>query len=216
MARLHLVQDVTHQNGQPAVARLKLPGLAYSGRPVLGAIDLTLLKGETVALTGPSGVGKTTLVRVLAGLEARHQGQVDVPENITMVFQEPTLLNWRNLVDNLRIPLNISEKTALDALARVGLAGRGADFPKQLSLGQQRRLSLARAFAGKPDLLLMDEPFVSLDDALADDMMSVFESLRADHATTTLIVTHSKHEAKRLASRVLDLSGNPAVLRAAD
>lgn len=211
MTGLRLVHDAADQAAAP-VARLTLPGLSLAGRPVLGAIDLTLAPGETVALTGPSGVGKTTLLRILAGLETRHRGTAEVPERLGIVFQEPTLLPWRSLRDNLCLPLGINAQAAEAALEKVGLAGRGGDFPRVLSLGQQRRMALARAFAGKPDLLLMDEPFVSLDEALADEMISLFEQLRAGQQVTTLVVTHSVSEAQRLASRILRLSGAPAKL----
>ncbi|WGW02818.1 ABC transporter ATP-binding protein [Tropicibacter oceani] len=211
MAALHLVHDNRRQ-AAPPVARLSLPGLALGGRAVLGAIDLALGCGETVALTGPSGIGKSTLLRVLAGFETRHRGTVQVPARLAMVFQEPTLLPWRTLRDNLRLTTDISPDEAEKALAEVGLAGRGDDFPGRLSLGQQRRMSLARAFAARPDLLLMDEPFVSLDDALGDEMMTLFETMRARRDVTTLLVTHSTTEAKRLASRILRLEGSPATL----
>ncbi|MBS0122846.1 ABC transporter ATP-binding protein [Thetidibacter halocola] len=210
---LRLVHDATAP-ARDAVARLSLPGLSLGGTPILGPIDLTLGRGETVALTGPSGIGKSTLLRVLAGIETRHRGQVDRPARLAMVFQEPVLLPWRNLRDNLLIPLRISADKAEVALAEVGLGGRGDRFPGQLSLGQQRRIALARAFAGEPDLLLMDEPFVSLDAALADEMMSLFERLRAKRTVTTLLVTHAPEEARRLADRILLLEGNPARLAA--
>lgn len=215
MTRLRLVHDGARPAmaaAAPEVARVTLPGMAYSGRSVLGAVELVLRQGETVALTGPSGAGKTTLMRILAGLETRHDGQVEAPDRLGMVFQEPTLLPWRSLRDNLTIPLGIPASPAEAALAEVGLGGRGADFPRQLSLGQQRRLALARAFAGQPALLLMDEPFVSLDAALADEMMGLFETLRAGRDVTTLLVTHSEAEAQRLATRVLKLVGSPATL----
>ncbi|MGH1413427.1 MAG: ABC transporter ATP-binding protein [Pelagimonas sp.] len=208
---LQLVHN-TDKNGRPVVARVALQGLTLAGRDVLGKVAFELRQGETVALTGPSGVGKTSLLRVMAGLEKRNRGDVDCPKNIAFVFQEPTLLLWRNLLDNLCIPLGISTTKAEKALDEVGLAGRGDTFPGQLSLGQQRRLSLARAFAADPELLLMDEPFVSLDDSLADDMMTLFEDLRTGRTITTMIVTHSKREAARLSDRVLTLTGSPAQL----
>ena len=130
-----------------------------------------------------------------------------------MVFQEPTLMRWRSVAENLRITLGLGPAGIDKALDEVGLAGRGDAFPDQLSLGQQRRLSLARAFAGKPDVLLMDEPFVSLDADLSDEMMSLFERLRDSHPVATLLVTHAIPEAERLATRILELSGQPARLR---
>lgn len=196
----------------PPVLSMTLPGLAFDDKPVLGPLVLTLRPGETVALTGPSGVGKTTLMRVIAGLETRHDGHIEKPERAAMVFQEPTLMPWRSVADNLAITLGLSQSEIAKVLLEVGLDGRGNAFPNQLSLGQQRRLSLARAFAGKPDLLLLDEPFVSLDDKLADEMMTLFERLRAKRPVATLIVTHARDEATRLASRILELSGSPARL----
>ncbi|WP_299922333.1 ATP-binding cassette domain-containing protein [uncultured Pelagimonas sp.] len=208
---LQLVHD-QKQDGRREVARIALARLSLGGRAILGQVEFSLHSGDTLALTGPSGIGKTSLLRVLAGLETRFDGNIIKPTKIAVVFQEPTLLLWRNVIDNLCLPLGVSRAVAEQALDEVGLAGRGAAFPGQLSLGQQRRLSLARAFAANPDLLLMDEPFVSLDDDLANEMMSLFETLRARHDTTTLIVTHSESEAKRLCNRVLRLDGSPAVL----
>ncbi|WP_425100687.1 ABC transporter ATP-binding protein [Tropicibacter sp. S64] len=208
---LTLVHDRDTQAGD-VVARLDLPGLSLGGRAVLGKVSLHLRRGETLALTGPSGAGKTTLVRILAGLETRHEGDVIVPERMAMVFQEPTLLPWRTLRDNITLTTDLAAEAAEKILADVGLAGRGGEFPGVLSLGQQRRMALARAFAAEPELLLMDEPFVSLDDALAGEMMSLFERLRAAHRVTTLMVTHSASEARRLATRVLRLQGSPATL----
>ena len=211
MAQLRLVSGA-RDSGPPRVARLRLDGLSFGGRAVLGPVTLDLRQGETVALTGPSGAGKTTLLRSLAGLEPRFRGERVVPDRLAMVFQEPTLLPWRTLRDNLMIPLRISRDSAEAALAEVGLGGRGDAWPRQLSLGQQRRLSLARGFAAEPELLLMDEPFVSLDPALADEMMTLFETLRGRRRVTTLIVTHVQAEARRLATRILRLEGSPARL----
>lgn len=194
------------------VLSVDLDGLSFDGRPVLGAIAMDLMRGETLALTGPSGIGKTTLLRVLAGLETAYAGKVRVPGRVAMVFQEPTLLPWRSAVQNLCLTTGISVSAAEAALADVGLAGLGARFPGQLSLGQQRRLSLARAFAASPDVLFLDEPFVSLDPRLADEMMDLFVSLREAQGVATILVTHVEAEARRLANRVVRLGGSPAVI----
>jgi NitT/TauT family transport system ATP-binding protein len=152
------------------------------------------------------------LLRVIAGLEKRYDGTCTVAGRVAVVFQEPTLMPWRTVLENVIIPTEISSGRAQDALAEVGLSGREADFPNQLSLGQQRRLSLARAFAVKPDLLLMDEPFVSLDPVLVEEMMALFITLRDAHDVATILVTHVDAEAKKLADRIVTLGGQPALI----
>ncbi|MFQ6549119.1 ABC transporter ATP-binding protein [Aestuariibius sp. 2305UL40-4] len=194
----------------PPVLTLALTAMSFGGGPVLGPIDIRLKPAETLALVGPSGIGKTTLLRIMAGLEARFSGTLAATERRAFVFQEPTLLPWRSLIDNLRVTTGVGVDAAEAALAEVGLAGRGGDFPGQLSLGQRRRLSLARAFAAAPELLLMDEPFVSLDPDLADEMMALFERLRASRRVATVLVTHVEAEAERLADRIAVLGGSPA------
>ena len=139
-------------------------------------------------------------------------GRCDVQGRVGMIFQEPTLLPWRSVLDNLCIPTRITSQTAQQALKDVGLAGREHDFPQQLSLGQQRRLSLARAFAIEPDLLLMDEPFVSLDPERTEDMMNLVQRLQQRQNVATILVTHVAAEAKRLSDRIITLSGNPALI----
>ena len=194
------------------VLDLHLEGKSFDGAPVLGPCELVLGPGEALAITGPSGIGKSTLLRIIAGLDPDFRGRIRRPDRIAMVFQEPTLLPWRSARANLILATGIDRETAETALAEVGLAGQGDKFPGQLSLGQQRRLALARAFSARPDLLLMDEPFVSLDSRRAEEMYALFEALRARRPVATVLVTHSASEAQRLADRVARLDGVPAVL----
>ena len=193
------------------VLDVNLTGHRRGTTAILGPLNLTLHAHETAALTGPSGIGKTTLLRLIAGLEPA-QGRITVRGRLAVVFQEPTLLPWRNALQNLCLATGVLPSEAETLLTQVGLHGLGTRFPTQLSLGQQRRLALARAFAVKPALLLMDEPFVSLDPALAAEMMTAFTTLRAQRPLTTLIVTHDPGEARALATRRLHLSGTPATL----
>lgn len=192
------------------VLSARIPSLSLNGRPVLGQITLEVARGETLAVTGPSGVGKSTLLRVLAGLQTVAGGILNRAGPVAAVFQEPVVLPWRSAADNLTICSGVTRGEALDWLAETGLGQHADLFPRQMSLGQQRRLSLARAFAARPEILLMDEPFVSLDPELADEMMTLFETLRARHGVTTIFVTHSAEEAERLATRTLRLGGSPA------
>ncbi|APX14265.1 ABC transporter ATP-binding protein (plasmid) [Tateyamaria omphalii] len=191
---------------------LQLRALAYHGAPVLRDVSVQLAHGETLALVGPSGIGKSSLLRVIAGLHTHFDGTYHLRGTCAMVFQEPTLLPWRSVSKNISLTTGASDEDVEDALRDVGLAGRGADFPGQLSLGQQRRLALARAFAVKPDLLLLDEPFVSLDPDLIEEMMTLFTRLRAAHGVATILVTHVEDEAKRLAHRIVTLGGQPATI----
>ena len=206
-----LEQDNDMRTGvETPVLDLRLRRFAYAKTPVLRDITLSMARGETLALVGPSGVGKSSLLRVLAGLETAFDGECHVDGKVAIVFQEPTLMPWRNARDNITIPTQATPAEADAALADVGLADLAATYPNRLSLGQQRRLALARAIAVRPDLLLLDEPFVSLDPALVDDMMNLFVQLRDAHNLATVLVTHVEDEARRLADRVVRLAGSPA------
>jgi sulfonate transport system ATP-binding protein len=180
---------------------------------VLGELAFSLGSGEVAALVGPSGCGKTTLLRIIAGLDRDYEGSVRLPHHcrLGMVFQEPRLLPWRSVEANVRLAAPAATEATLDALFRtLGLAAHRSHYPGELSLGLARRVALARAFAVEPDLLVLDEPFVSLDAALAERLRSELVELVTRRPVTTLLVTHDVEEAIGLADRLLVMSASPA------
>jgi len=185
-----------------------------SGQTVEILTDLAfrLEPGRIGALIGPSGCGKSTLMRIIAGLDHGFEGKVQRPPGrLGFVFQEPRLLPWRSVEDNIRLAAPDVGRDELDSLLQLlGLAGHRAHFPSELSLGLARRVAIARAFAIKPALLLLDEPFVSLDAPLALAMQQELAALVAERAVTTVLVTHDVSEAVRLADRIFVLSHRPA------
>jgi ABC-type nitrate/sulfonate/bicarbonate transport system ATPase subunit len=182
--------------GGPAQLDVRIESKSYrsasGGRlDVLRDLKFALQVGAVAALVGPSGCGKTTLLRIITGIDRDFAGAVSLPDHgrLGMVFQEPRLLPWRTVEQNVRLGAPEATDADLDTLfAALGLSAHRNHYPGELSLGQARRVALARAFAVKPDLLVLDEPFVSLDDAL---------------------VTHNLDEAIGLADRVFLLSSSP-------
>lgn len=197
----------------PPVLRVALDGVHRAGYAVLGPVTLVLRPRETVALTGALGTGKTTLLRVISGLEQGQLGQIARPERISAIFADPALLPWRTCRENLTLTLGISALTAENALAEVGLGGLGGDYPDQLTPAQQIRLALARALACDPQVLLMDDPFAALPPDEAEALMSLYHRLMAGRALATLLATNDARLAARLAQRTLRLTGTPASLR---
>ncbi len=180
---------------------------------MLQDLRLTLPCGAAGAVVGPSGCGKTTLLRIIAGLDQDFEGEVRLPAHgrLGMVFQEPRLLPWRSVLDNLRIVAEgATEAELLALLAELGLSEHATHYPGELSLGLARRVALGRALAIKPDLLLLDEPLVSLDPLLAEELRARIARLIDEKRVTTLIVTHDLSEAIGLADRVFLLSARPA------
>ncbi len=181
--------------------------------PVIADLRLRLEAGDFGVLIGPSGCGKTTILRIAAGLDRDFQGELRAPGSgrLGMVFQEPRLLPWRTVEQNIRLAMPIGEATAdlRDLIATLGLGAHMARYPGELSLGLARRAAIARAFALRPDFLLLDEPFVSLDEAVADRLRGELVELTTRTPVTTLMVTHDLTEAVQLADRLFFLSDRP-------
>jgi len=188
-----------------------LQGLSksYATRQVLQAVDLQLRAGEFVAIVGRSGCGKSTLLRTIAQLETADAGSVQVGNGalaaeVRLMFQEPRLLPWKNVLDNVSLGLDHQFRpAAIAALAAVGLAERRYDWPAELSGGQRQRVALARALVHNPGLLLLDEPLGALDALTRIEMQQLLERLWQERGFTAVLVTHDVQEAVMLADRVL-------------
>jgi NitT/TauT family transport system ATP-binding protein len=201
-----------------------------TGVSALGPLDLDVKRGEFVSLLGPSGCGKSTALRLIAGLSTPSSGTVSVSNgdsesrvghSIGFVFQEPTLMPWARVRDNVRLPLKLAHEPAAEtdqrvgkALAQVGLSEFAGAYPRELSGGMKMRVSLARALVTDPDILLMDEPFAALDEItrfrLNNDLLTLWRDLHK----TVIFVTHSVFESVYLSQRVLVMTSRPGRLSA--
>ena len=192
---------------------------AFDKLKVLHEASLHVGADEIVGIVGPSGSGKTTILKLITGILAPDSGTVTVaPGAVGYVFQEPRLLPWRTTLDNVAAPLRAQgrDKAAARAaaaqwLGRVELAGFERYHPAELSGGMAQRVSLARAFAIEPRILLMDEPFAGLDAELKESLMAILESIIRGRKTTVVYVTHELPEALRLADRIVELTPDRAL-----
>jgi NitT/TauT family transport system ATP-binding protein len=202
--------------GGRAGLTVEIAAKRFGERQVLGEVAFRLAAGERAALIGPSGIGKSTLIGVLAGIDREFEGRVLRPAGrVAVVFQTPRLLPWRTLAENIAlIPGAGDIGRARALLAEVGL-GNAADLhPERVSVGMQRRAALARALAVEPSLLLLDEPLVSLDPDSAAAMRELLRLAMDRTGAVALIATHDRREALALADRVLELGGEPARIAA--
>jgi NitT/TauT family transport system ATP-binding protein len=213
-------------------AGLQVPQVTLSGvtktygsnPPVLENINLSIAKGEFVSLIGPSGCGKSTLLKLISGLTSATSGAILVDgmtplnarETVSYIFQDATLLPWRTVTRNVGLGLELEhvsrevrQAKVQSLLELVGLTHVGRSYPRQLSGGMKMRVSVARALATKPRLLLMDEPFGALDEMTRDCLNEELLRLRAEQNWTAIFVTHSVAEAVFLSTRVIVLAPSP-------
>lgn len=192
--------------------RLDLHEKRFGQTVILGPMRLQVAPGEVLGISGASGAGKSTLLRILAGVDTRFDGRLEASPCRAMVFQSPTLLPWRRVIDNITLPTGVDMATARASLARVGLADMEQHWPGQLSLGQARRVGIARAFAGRPEVLVLDEPFASLDAGRIADLLELTGALIAETRPAVVLASHAEAELAALSTRRAHLSGRPAVL----
>jgi ABC-type nitrate/sulfonate/bicarbonate transport system ATPase subunit len=207
-----------YRSGGPVQLEVDITSKTYDSvagerQDVIAGINFTINAGEVAVFVGPSGCGKSTMLRILAGLDHNYKGRISRPADarIGMVFQEPRLLPWRSVDENVRLVAPSADEATLSTLfTALELNAHRSHFPGELSLGLARRVALARAFAIDPDFLILDEPFASLDDALAARLRDQVATLVGSRPVTTLLVTHNMDDAVRLGDHLFLLSSRPA------
>jgi NitT/TauT family transport system ATP-binding protein len=222
----------TQARKRPLVVMEQVSKMFSSGTVALSGMSVTVESGEFISLLGPSGCGKSTALRIIAGLGDVSSGRIDWPSSrinskglpegdISFVFQEPTLMPWKNVLDNVYLPLRlrgVSKAAARDeimaVLATVGLQDFSQAYPRELSGGMKMRVSIARALVTKPKLLLMDEPFAALDEItrqkLNDDVLRLWK----ETGITVIFVTHSVFESAYLSNRIVVMKARPGRVHA--
>jgi NitT/TauT family transport system ATP-binding protein len=207
---INSLPDITLKNVTKAYA---------NGTVALQNLNLTIQKSEFVSLVGASGCGKSTVLRIIAGLGTPSSGNVEInlkQRMLSFVFQDAALMPWTNVNENIYLPLKlagVSKKDAFvlikQAIAKVGLEGFENNYPRQLSGGMKMRVSIARALVQKPDILLMDEPFGALDEITRSKLNSELLDLWHQLHWTVVFVTHNIYEAVYLSNRVLVMGSSP-------
>ncbi|MDO9382036.1 MAG: ABC transporter ATP-binding protein [Hyphomicrobiaceae bacterium] len=198
-----------------------------NGTEALSNVSFSVRPGEILAIVGSSGCGKSTLLRLISGLDQASRGSITLDNDaiagphpqVGLIFQEPRLLPWLRVADNVAfglhaLPAEYRRVRAQRALQLVGLAGLGSRWPRQLSGGQAQRVAIARALVTEPSVLLLDEPFAALDAFTRRDLQDHLQRIWADQPTILILVTHDLEEAIRLASRVFVMNSSPGTIGA--
>lgn len=205
--------DIKDALGSPISVRVKRKIFPAAGgreaQLVLQEVSFEVEPRSFLVLTGPSGCGKSTLLNIIAGIDTDFEGQIDLgarKDSLTFIFQSPRLLPWRTIEQNIALALPDGDPRHAkipEMLARVGLSEAATAYPERVSLGMQRRAALARGFILEPQILLMDEPFVSLDDPTAQSLRQLLMDLWRRQPTTVIFITHDRAEAVQLGTRIL-------------
>ena len=198
--------------------KVNLQSKSFKKQNILENINFDVKSSEITSIIGPSGCGKTTLLRIIASLDENYIGSVsfndnDSIENLGFIFQDSRLLPWLSVKENiLLVSKNKDEKKIEELLCIVGLKEHMYSYIKELSGGMKRRVSIVRAFINSPDVLLLDEPFISLDQPTAQVLRKLFFKFFSDYSPIGLFVTHDLDEALAISSRILFLSSNPSTI----